>query len=100
MKFARSLTFPAVALAATLGTTHAQTLVGFSDPKLPFTVSLPKGWLGVDFKDGTSGVSIVSAKAPPATLMRLLFVDKAGGKPTPKVNSRSSRPESRARAPP
>ena len=84
MKFARSLTLTTVALAATLGTTHAQTLVGFSDPKLPFTVSLPKGWLGVDFKDGTSGVSIVSAKAPPATLMRLLFVDKAGGKPTPE----------------
>ncbi|WP_189067419.1 hypothetical protein [Deinococcus radiotolerans] len=82
MKFAR----PALLLTALslTGIAAAQTLVTYSDPKLPFTVKLPQGWLGVDFKDGTSGVSIVSAKAPPATLMRLLFVDKAGGKPTPE----------------
>ncbi|WP_231724396.1 hypothetical protein [Deinococcus actinosclerus] len=45
MKCVRSMTLPTLlAGALTLsGTTQAQTLVGFSDPKLPFTVSLPKG---------------------------------------------------------
>ncbi|WP_221090401.1 hypothetical protein [Deinococcus aquaedulcis] len=62
---------------------QAQTLVPFSDPQLPFTVSLPKGWLGADFQDGTSGVSLVSAKAPPATMIRLLFTPKNGTSPTP-----------------
>lgn len=79
---------PQVLLAAAVlagGLSSAQTLVKFNDPKLPFSVSLPKGWLGADFGDGTKGVSLVSAKAPPATLMRLLFVDKAGGKPTPET---------------
>ncbi|CAM3210213.1 hypothetical protein DESA109040_02980 [Deinococcus saxicola] len=63
---------------ASLGTAGAQTLVPFSDSKLPFKVSLPQGWLGADFADGTSGVSLVSAKAPPATLIRLLFMPKEG----------------------
>ncbi|PTA69673.1 hypothetical protein [Deinococcus arcticus] len=62
---------------------RAQTLVPFSDPKLPFTVSLPKGWLGADFQDGTAGVSLVSAKAPPATMIRLLFTPRNGASPTP-----------------
>ena len=35
MKVPRSLTLPALLLAATMGSSHAQTLVGFSDPKLP-----------------------------------------------------------------
>lgn len=56
----------------------AQTLVPFKDAKLPFTVSLPKGWLGADFGDGALGLSLVSAKAPPATLIRLLFTPKNG----------------------
>ena len=64
--------------ALTLNTAGAQTLVPFSDPKLPFKISLPQGWLGADFADGTSGVSLVSAKAPPATLMRFLFMFKNG----------------------
>ncbi|QLG11944.1 hypothetical protein HLB42_15000 [Deinococcus sp. D7000] len=63
---------------ASLGAAGAQTLVPFSDAKLPFKVSLPQGWLGADFADGTSGVSLVSAKAPPATLIRLLFMPKNG----------------------
>jgi hypothetical protein len=65
-------------IAVSVGTAGAQKLVAFSDPKLPFQVSLPAGWLGADFGDGASGVSLVSAKAPPATLMRLLFTPKNG----------------------
>ncbi|WP_034383528.1 hypothetical protein [Deinococcus sp. YIM 77859] len=65
-----------LAAALLLGGAGAQTLVPFKDPKLPFTVSLPKGWLG--FNDGTSGVSIVSAKTPPAAMIRLLFTPKNG----------------------
>lgn len=57
----------------------AQTLVPFSDAKLPFSFSHPQGWLGVDLGDKTSGVSMVSAKTPPATMIRLLFVPKAAG---------------------
>lgn len=68
----------ALAAALLLGGAGAQTLVPFKDPKLPFTVSLPKGWLGANFNDGTGGVSVVSAKAPPATLIRLLFTPKNG----------------------
>ncbi|WP_309569864.1 hypothetical protein, partial [Deinococcus sp.] len=48
------------------------------DPKLPFRVSLPAGWLGADFGDAAAGVSVVSAKAPPATLIRLLYTPKNG----------------------
>lgn len=75
---------PLAALAATLlggaltGGAGAQTLVPFKDPKLPFTVSLPKGWFGANFNDGTGGVSVVSAKTAPATLIRLLYVSKNG----------------------
>lgn len=79
MKASHLLTAAALTLgAASLGTAGAQTLVPFSDAKLPFKVSLPQGWLGADFTDGTSGVSLVSAKAPPATLIRLLFMPKQG----------------------
>ena len=67
-------------LVAALGiqSAGAQTLVPFKDAKLPFTVNLPKGWLGADFGDGALGLSLVSAKAPPATLIRLLFTPKNG----------------------
>lgn len=75
MKVLRSLV-PAALLASSLA--GAQTLVPFSDPKLPFRFSHPQGWLGVDLGDKTSGVSMVSAKAPPATMIRLLFVPKNG----------------------
>ncbi|PNY82158.1 hypothetical protein [Deinococcus koreensis] len=57
---------------------QAQTLVPIKDARLPFSVSLPKGWLGADFGDGAQGLSVVSAKAPPATLIRLLFTPKNG----------------------
>ncbi|GAA5511836.1 hypothetical protein Dcar01_00549 [Deinococcus carri] len=60
------------------GTAGAQTLVPFKDARLPFTVSLPKGWLGVKFDDGASGVSLVSSKQPPAAMIRLLFMPKNG----------------------
>lgn len=69
------LLLPALLL---LPAAHAQTLVAVNEPKLPFSVSLPKGYLGADFGDGALGVSIVSAKAPPATLMRLLYTPKNG----------------------
>ncbi|MGM9321620.1 hypothetical protein [Deinococcus aquaticus] len=87
---AASLTALRPALAGTLlvlglaGTqAGAQTLVAINEPKLPFTVSLPKSWLGVNFNDGAAGISVVSAKAPPATLMRLLYTPKGNGQPTP-----------------
>ncbi|MFC5847659.1 hypothetical protein [Deinococcus petrolearius] len=75
MKVLRSI-LPAALLFSSLA--GAQTLVAFSDPKLPFRFSHPQGWLGVDLGDKTSGVSMVSAKAPPATMIRLLFVPKNG----------------------
>ncbi|MDV6374667.1 hypothetical protein [Deinococcus arenicola] len=76
MKATHLFAVAALALGSTLATAGAQTLTPFSDPKLPFKVSLPQGWLGVDFDDGISGLSMVSAKAPPATLIRLLFSPK------------------------
>ncbi|WP_291431570.1 hypothetical protein [Deinococcus sp.] len=87
---AASLTALRPALAGTLFTltltgaqAGAQKLVAVNEPKLPFTVSLPASWLGVNFNDGAAGISIVSAKAPPATLMRLLYTPKGGAAPTP-----------------
>ncbi|MVN87218.1 hypothetical protein GO986_10595 [Deinococcus sp. HMF7620] len=77
---ARRLTLLALLTASAA---HAQTLVPLNEPKLPFAVSLPKGWLGADFQDGTLGVSLVSAKAPPATMIRLLYTPKNGAAPTP-----------------
>lgn len=67
--------------SALVGPAAAQTLVPFKDARLPFTVNLPQGWLGAQFDDGTSGVSVVSAKTPPATLIRLLFMPKNGKNP-------------------
>lgn len=63
----------------TSGLAGAQTLVPFSDAKLPFSFSHPQGWLGVDLGDKTGGVSMVSAKVPPATMIRMLYVPKANG---------------------
>lgn len=75
---------PALLSAALLaGSAGAQTLVPFKDARLPFRASLPKGWMGVDFKDGTSGVTMVSGKQPPATLIRLLFMPKNAGAGNP-----------------
>lgn len=68
--------FPLTLAALSLGAAGAQTLVPFSDAKLPFSVSTPKGWLGVDLGDKTNGLNMVSAKTPPATMIRLLFVPK------------------------
>ncbi|MFC3833286.1 MULTISPECIES: hypothetical protein [Deinococcus] len=61
-----------------LGSAGAQSLVAVDDPKLPFRVSLPGGWLGADFGDKAAGLTVVSAKAPPATLIRLLYTAKNG----------------------
>ncbi|WP_309571775.1 hypothetical protein [Deinococcus sp.] len=70
---------PSLLLAALLvSTAGAQDLVAVNDPKLPFTVSLPGGWLGADFGDKAAGLSVVSAKAPPASLIRLLYTAKNG----------------------
>lgn len=79
-----------VALAALLvGGAGAQTLVPIKDPRLPFTVSLPKDWLGVDLGDNLSGITVVSAKAPPATMIRLLFTAKNGRNPELKQEFRN-----------
>ncbi|WP_019009682.1 hypothetical protein [Deinococcus aquatilis] len=68
----------ASALAAFVPLASAQTLIKFSDPKLPFSFSYPQGWVGIDFKDDTNGVSLLSGKTKPATLVRLLFASKGG----------------------
>lgn len=72
---------PALVLTAGLAaqSASAQTLVPFSDAKLPFSFSHPQGWLSVDLGDKTSGVSMVSGKTTPATMIRLLFAPKANG---------------------
>ncbi|WP_424951471.1 hypothetical protein [Deinococcus sp.] len=66
------LAVSAVAQAAQTGT------VRLSDAKLPFSISLPRGWVGVQFKDGLSGVSIASQAKAPAALMRFTFIPKQG----------------------
>jgi hypothetical protein len=53
-------------------------LVRIKDARLPFTVSLPKTWVGVNLKDNIGGVSIVSRAEAGAPLMRLLFLPKNG----------------------
>lgn len=79
MRLLPSAALPLTLSAALLaGNAGAQTLVPFRDARLPFRASLPKGWMGVNFNDGTSGVSVVSGKQPPATLIRLLFMPKKG----------------------
>ncbi|WP_019585197.1 hypothetical protein [Deinococcus apachensis] len=80
---------PVALAAALLGGAGAQTLVPIQDSRLPFTVSLPKGWLGVDLKDGLSGVTAVSAKTPPASMIRLLFTPKNGKNPELKQEFRN-----------
>lgn len=75
MKLTRFL--PALA-AMTLGIASAQTLMPYNNAKLPFSFSYPKGWLGVDLGDKTNGVSMVSAKTPPASMIRLLYASIAG----------------------
>ena len=53
-------------------------LVPIKDARLPFTVSLPKTWVGVNLKDNLGGVTIVSRAQAGAPLMRLLFLPKNG----------------------
>ncbi|BDP41888.1 hypothetical protein DAETH_18570 [Deinococcus aetherius] len=91
MKSPLPLALAAVSLLGSglTGRAGAQTLVPFTDPKLPFTVSLPKGWFGANFNDGTGGVSVVSSKTPPAALIRLLFVSKNGKTPELKQEFRN-----------
>lgn len=75
MTHARLLTLSALTLGSlALGNGAAQTLVPFSNPKLPFSFSHPQGWYGINLDDRTNGVSMVSAKKAPATMIRLLFV--------------------------
>lgn len=57
----------------------AQTgTVRVAAPGLPFAVSLPRGWVGVNFKDGLKGVSIASRPKAPAALMRFTYIPKQG----------------------
>ena len=53
--------------------------MAFSDARLPFSISAPQGWLGINLGDGANGLSIVSAKTSPATMIRLLFAGKEAG---------------------
>lgn len=102
MTFARLLSF--TLLVASLGVSQAQTapaqtapaqttpaqtaptqttLVAFSDARLPFSISAPGNWLGINLGDGANGLSIVSARTSPATMIRLLFAGKDTGE---KIN--------------
>ncbi len=58
--------------------TQTASTVRVADAKLPFAVSLPRGWVGVNFKDGLMGVSIASQAKAPAALMRFTFIPKQG----------------------
>lgn len=81
---------PILFTAAALGSAaaSAQALIPLDDKRLPFTVQLPKTWLGVQIQDGTSGVSLTSAKTKPASLMRLLFSGKGGQNITTAILAR------------
>lgn len=60
---------------------QAQTvtpLVKINDKSLPFSVSVPKGWFGLNLKDGLGGITVASQPKPPAALIRLLFIPKNG----------------------
>ncbi|WP_339096016.1 hypothetical protein ACINK0_12285 [Deinococcus sp. VB343] len=72
---AASLTL-APSLASAQG---APKLATFSDSRLPFTISAPTEWFGINLGDGATGLSIVSGKTAPATMIRLLFVTKEAG---------------------
>jgi len=68
-------------LGLLVSTAQAATQTGtvrLSDAKLPFSISLPRGWVGVNFKDGLNGVSIASQPKAPAALMRFTFIPKQG----------------------
>lgn len=75
------LRFAPLLLASSLGLAAAQAqpkLTPFSDPRLPFTVGAPADWFGINLGDGASGLSMVSGKTAPATMIRLLFIPKEG----------------------
>lgn len=57
----------------------AASTVTLKTAALPFTVAVPSGWVGLDFKDGIAGVSIASAPKQPAALMRFNFIPKKNG---------------------
>ena len=63
---------PAQAATAQTGT------VRVAAPGLPFAVNLPRGWVGVNFKDGLKGVNIASQAKAPAALMRFTYIPKQG----------------------
>ncbi|AZI42650.1 hypothetical protein EHF33_07715 [Deinococcus psychrotolerans] len=68
-------------VSAQAQTAAVQTpLVKVTDAKLPFDVSLPRGWVGLNLKDGLGGITIASQPQPPAALMRLLYIPKNGKK--------------------
>lgn len=66
-----------------LAASHAQaeTLIPLKDSKLPFQMSYPQKWIGIYPNDKTQGVSMVSEKKAPFTMIRMLFV------PHPKSKS-------------
>lgn len=77
----RLLLIPSLTAALLSPAAQATTQTGtvrLSDAKLPFAISLPRGWVGVNFKDGLNGVSIASQPKAPAALMRFTFIPKQG----------------------
>lgn len=85
MTFRRSilLTAPLLLASGALAQTDQTKLTPFSDARLPFSISAPTTWYGIDLGDGAVGLSMVSAKTKPATMIRLLFAEKDSGE---KVN--------------
>ncbi|ADV67086.1 hypothetical protein [Deinococcus maricopensis] len=73
-----ALTLAALTFAAAPALAQAQGYVRVQDAKLPFSVDLPKGWVGLKTNDGLAGITAASAAKPPAAMIRLIFIPKNG----------------------
>ena len=69
---------PMLLLVPDAAAAQTASTIRVSDAKLPFAVSLPRGWVGVNFNDGLKGVSIASQVKAPAALMRFTYIPKQG----------------------
>ena len=73
-----ALILAAVTFLAAPTLAQTQGYVRVQDAKLPFSVELPKGWVGLKTNDGLAGITAASAAKPPAAMIRLIFIPKNG----------------------